>query len=278
MLISFLDGGNLEEALASKKDIPLFVRNKWALQAASGLAWLHGSGVLHLDIKPANMLLKDNVVKLCDFGLSKILPVGKHFKKSKARGTPLFTAPEIFMGDPFDHSADVYSFGITLFCLVSREKPLAHLEFDTKEAFLKAVCPPSNTRPKMNSPDFSPALMTLCRWAWDDKPALRPSMPQVIEKLESILIASAIADETAALSWSRCCEGAGVKEVIVFDDLFVTICEIVKLKKKNTDSQSAKIFRMCCNALEGEVDILSFGRSVSFLGSYFRVCLHFAKQ
>ena len=106
MIISeLLEGGNLQDLLEAKKEIPLFTRTKYGLQAALGLAWLHGRGVLHLDVKPANLLLKDggSGVKLCDFGLSKMLPPGKHFKKSRARGTPLFTAPEIFMGDPFDH-------------------------------------------------------------------------------------------------------------------------------------------------------------------------------
>jgi serine/threonine protein kinase len=95
IVTELLEGGNLESILFSKKNIPLFNRMRWAKQAASGLSWLHGSGVLHLDVKPANMLIEKDVVKLCDFGLSKLLPVGKHYKSSKALGTPIYTAPGI---------------------------------------------------------------------------------------------------------------------------------------------------------------------------------------
>ena len=166
------------------------------------------------------------------------------------------------------YSADVYSFAITLFCLVSREKPMSHIQFETKEAFLKAVMPPQNLRPQMTHADFSPAMKKLIQWAWDDKPGLRPSMSEIVDKLSTILIAAAIPDECAALVWSRC-SGVTVKESLDFDDVFETMVDVLKLKKKRkSECQGAKILKVVCSALEGEVDILKFGRCVAFLGPF----------
>jgi serine/threonine protein kinase len=50
IVTEYLDEGNLEDRLLGPAELPLYTRMKWALQAGAGLAWLHGSGVLHLDV------------------------------------------------------------------------------------------------------------------------------------------------------------------------------------------------------------------------------------
>ncbi len=56
IVTEFLDEGNLEERLLGSAELPLYTRMKWALQAGAGLAWLHGSGILHLDVRQRGSL------------------------------------------------------------------------------------------------------------------------------------------------------------------------------------------------------------------------------
>jgi len=94
---------------------------------ALGMTYLHGRKVVHCDLKSSNILIDSNWgVKLCDFGLSRI--VYKHKRKNVQRvGTPHWMAPEILRGDSNDEASDVYSFGMVLWELVTGEIPYHHL-------------------------------------------------------------------------------------------------------------------------------------------------------
>ncbi|MBZ0110953.1 MAG: serine/threonine protein kinase, partial [Thermoanaerobaculia bacterium] len=96
-----------------------------AMQAAAGLAHIHRQGIVHLDIKPANLGLVpgDRVnLKIMDFGLAQNVrgPLDR-----KIRGTLAFTAPEVLLQDRYDHRADLYSLGMTLFQLATGVLPSA---------------------------------------------------------------------------------------------------------------------------------------------------------
>ncbi|KAG4301236.1 hypothetical protein PCK1_002546 [Pneumocystis canis] len=93
---------------------------KWFRDLILGIEYLHAHGICHCDIKPENLLLsKDGLLKIADFGISKI------FTKDndaiyKIKGTPAFMAPELCS---FEHvvsckAADIWSMGVTLWCLV----------------------------------------------------------------------------------------------------------------------------------------------------------------
>ena len=71
--------------------------------------------VLTSSKKPANILLCEDSVKLSDFGLSKLLPVGRHYKSTKIVGTPIFSSPEVLSGDSKNEFACLLSklFSIT---------------------------------------------------------------------------------------------------------------------------------------------------------------------
>lgn len=74
---------------------------------------MYKSNVIHRDIKPDNILFHNNEVILADFGFCNILKPGK--KLYKRLGSPLFMAPEMLNGKPYDLMVDIYSLGITLY-------------------------------------------------------------------------------------------------------------------------------------------------------------------
>ena len=96
-----------------------------AMQAAAGLAHIHRQGIVHLDVKPANLGLGagDRLnLKIMDFGLAQNVrgPLDR-----KIRGTLAYTAPEVLLQDRYDHRADLYSLGMTLFQLATGVLPSA---------------------------------------------------------------------------------------------------------------------------------------------------------
>jgi serine/threonine protein kinase len=76
----------------TKDQIPLFERVRWLKQVAEGMAWIHGAGIVHRDLKPSNILFdqKSRSVKVCDFGLSVLLPKGNKTQLDPKGGFVLF--------------------------------------------------------------------------------------------------------------------------------------------------------------------------------------------
>ncbi|MEL6264092.1 MAG: serine/threonine-protein kinase [Pseudomonadota bacterium] len=93
-------------------------------QMLSGLAAAHRAGIIHRDVKPANvMLLPDGRVKLADFGVARVEALGA--TQAGMVGTPSYMSPEQFRGDPADQRADLFAAGVILFELITGRKPYA---------------------------------------------------------------------------------------------------------------------------------------------------------
>ncbi len=113
-------------------------------QVAEALEFIHACGIAHLDIKPANILLDDThqIAKLCDFGCSHFTQamLTSTLTSSDNRGTIYFKAPEIIPGNPDGWEpmqADVYSFGVTLFCLLCPNATIEQLRVCDWDQFTK---------------------------------------------------------------------------------------------------------------------------------------------
>jgi hypothetical protein len=108
-------------------------------------------------------------------------------------------APEVMLGDEFNEKADVYSFGIILWEVLTRMEPFSnHSDFDI---FVEAVCM-QNERPPLPK-DCLPSLRKLITSCWAGNPSLRPSFPTIVDALENILIECAIEDEVARSIWKN---------------------------------------------------------------------------
>ena len=118
-----VEGTNLEDELERRKRFPEKQALEIGLGVARALACAHHAGIVHRDVKPANILLThDGIPKLCDLGLAK---VGEDQAKGKTVGTPLYMPPEQMQGADVDHRADLYALGLTLHLLLTGKHALA---------------------------------------------------------------------------------------------------------------------------------------------------------
>lgn len=93
----------------------------WFRDLILGIEYLHAQGVVHRDIKPDNLLLtEDDVLKIVDFGVSEIFEKESEMRTAKSAGSPAFLPPELCVakhGDISGKAADIWSMGVTLYCL-----------------------------------------------------------------------------------------------------------------------------------------------------------------
>ena len=121
IVMEYVDGGTLKDRL--NKPLPVAETIDYIIQAAQGLNCAHRNGIIHRDVKPANMLLrKDGRLLLSDFGIAKILEESTNLTRvGTGIGTPQYISPEQSTGQAVDRRSDIYSLGIVLFhCLTGR--------------------------------------------------------------------------------------------------------------------------------------------------------------
>jgi len=171
--------GSLYEFLHDKEvEFDDHLRYIMAISIARCVDYLHSCNLIHRDLKSLNLLVNQYFeIKICDFGLSRV--VDKHAPMTGNVGTVCWIAPEIFSNKKlYSEKADVYSYGMILWELITREMP-----FDDTETFTIPVLVTKGKRPKI--PKTTPKEWSkLVKKCWDQKPEKRPTFPQILTILE----------------------------------------------------------------------------------------------
>ena len=170
MIMEFVEGTTLEEKL---KGGPFSVPDAidYASQVLSALGYAHAQGVIHRDIKPANiMLTPQNVVKLMDFGIAKSATDRKLTMTGTTMGSLYYMPPEQVQGLALDLRSDLYSFGVTLYEMVTGSRPFkGQSDYDLMVAHLqKTPAPPIDIQPELPK-----ALNDIIMTALEKEPAQR---------------------------------------------------------------------------------------------------------
>ena len=117
------DGETLRRRI-ERAPIPIDEAIDIAEQIARGLAKAHRGGIVHRDVKPANiMVTADGVVKILDFGLAKLVGAAAITRTGSSVGTPAYMSPEQARGEDVDHRTDLWSFGVVLYEMVAGRRP-----------------------------------------------------------------------------------------------------------------------------------------------------------
>ncbi len=177
----------------------------WMLQIAEGLASLHAHNVLHLDLKPANVLLSGEsphmTAKICDFGLSRLSSANTQPMSYMGCGTPAFMALEL-MTPEMDAQAlstkvDVWALGVTFWSMIELRQPLEAIAGDVvahMNLFYIANLIRRGDRLVISCPDCPQRLRLLVESCWQSDAANRPTARDCAEILKSILTATECED------------------------------------------------------------------------------------
>jgi len=121
--MEFVEGHTLSRYLAQKVKFSLGDVASLVTQLLDALAHAHEHGVWHRDIKPSNVIMtKSGRIKIADFGIARTDTTGLTMANS-VLGTPMYMAPEQFMGLPIDHRVDLYGAGVVFYQLLAGRTP-----------------------------------------------------------------------------------------------------------------------------------------------------------
>jgi serine/threonine protein kinase len=138
IVMAFYEGETIATRLARRGTLPVGQAIELALQAAEGLARAHDRGIVHRDVKPANLMVTpDERVKVLDFGLAKVEDV-RLTDAGTTLGTPAYMSPEQARGAALDHRTDVYSLGVVLYEMLTGRLPFSSSTASRCDAVLNA--------------------------------------------------------------------------------------------------------------------------------------------
>mgnify|MGYP003693551999 CR=1 FL=1 len=171
---------------------------RWAVRIADALAAAHLLGVLHRDVKPANILIDAyNNAGLADFGLAALIDPDMPLSETVEAITPAYAPPEVFAKQPLTEYADVYSLAATLYAVLSGHphagrKPPRHRAF-----------PRSSSGRRRRSSAFTgvdKAFMDVLLKAMAEEPENRPTAAQFRDQLAALNLSTQLAPTPQATS------------------------------------------------------------------------------
>lgn len=181
IIMEFLEGFSLKYLLINKPKPSLVRVVDIILQVCSGLEYAHKQGIIHQDIKPANIFIQpDGQAKIVDFGLA--CPQGNI--DFDMPGTPFYMSPEQIQGEPVDERTDIYSLGIMVYELLTGERPFPE---DGLGKLLDLHVKKDAPDPRILVPDLPEELRSVIMKSIRRDPSERfNNVSEVIDELQSL--------------------------------------------------------------------------------------------
>jgi serine/threonine-protein kinase len=172
LVMELLEADPLSKVILEQGPMPVARTINILVRIAQALGAAHAVGVIHRDLKPANVMLLDgddpaDRVKICDFGLAKIVEPEEGDMALSAHGlgfgTPEYMSPEHCAGEPVDQRGDIYSFGLIAFALLCARPPFTGPPYEVTAAHVRKP-PPSlfSVTGRTDIPDGLQQLVSRC--------------------------------------------------------------------------------------------------------------------
>uniref|UniRef100_A0A671V986 Tyrosine-protein kinase n=1 Tax=Sparus aurata TaxID=8175 RepID=A0A671V986_SPAAU len=194
LIMEYLPKGSLKDYLPKRKlSMPQCLM--FAQQICEGMEYLHSKRYVHRDLAARNVLVdSDNLVKIGDFGLTKYIPEGEIYYRVREHGdSPVFWyAIECLKENKFSFSSDVWSFGVTLYEILTRcdprkNPPMEMMEEPQGQMTVMVLIKLLERNRRLPCPkDCPPEVKMLMEQCWAADPRQRPTFRSLIEKFEGI--------------------------------------------------------------------------------------------
>lgn len=185
ILTEFISQGNLAQLLA-EKTLDIELKKKIILDIAEALYFLHSNNILHRDIKAENILVVSTLneaivnVKLADFGTARSTTEQVTSKFTKGVGTPIYMAVEVLKNETYERSADVFSFGVLVWAIMTQEEPYKEFvhSWDVAEFVLQGKRLPIRD-------EWPAAYKDIITRCWAQNPRDRPTTKEIVALLSN---------------------------------------------------------------------------------------------
>ncbi len=160
LVMEFVDGVSLRDEIEQVGTLDVKEILRIGSQIAAGLAAAHKQGLIHRDVKPANILLENGVqrVKITDFGLARAADDVSMTQTGEVAGTPQYMSPEQAEGRQVDARSDLFSLGSVLYAMCTGRSPF---RADNPVAVLRRVCDDTPRPIREVNPDIPDWLCTI---------------------------------------------------------------------------------------------------------------------
>ncbi len=187
LVMPYVRGPSLQRRLDDDGPLAVVEILRIGMQAAAGLAAAHAQGLVHRDVKPANILLADGIerVKLTDFGLARAADDASLTRTGIIAGTPQYMSPEQARGESLDHRSDLFSLGSVLYAMGTGRAPF---RAETSYGVLRRVTDEEPRPMRQINPDIPEWLCRIVARLMSKQPDGRfASAREVAELLEACL-------------------------------------------------------------------------------------------
>ena len=203
LVMQYVPGRSLQQRLDRNGPLPIREILRIGMQTAAGLAAAHAQGLVHRDVKPANIMLENGVerVLITDFGLARTVDEASLTCSGVIAGTPQYMAPEQARGEAIDYRTDLFSLGSVLYATATGHSPF---RAETTMGVLHRICKETPRPIQESNPEIPLWLSAIVARLHAKNPAKRySSAAEVAEVLQRHLARLQSPAGTAGLHWTE---------------------------------------------------------------------------